>query len=287
MVTLDEGGFGGEFRSIFRPPPALERFVEHSWIQEHPRDIDGSSRSLRIIPDASPHLLLHVFRPSPEGPTRRPRLALVGPRTVYVDSPLVARRHTVGIRLRPGTLPLLTGLPASDLTDRSARLDEVAGCADPELRERIVDGLDPEASRLGMLAWLTETLTHSRDIDWRIRCAWQHVRSSGGVGSVRGLSEVTGISRRTLQNVVRAEVGLGPKRMSRIVRLQEALTRALSEPGRAWSTIATASGYCDQAHLIHDVQELLGESPERFRARGLVEGVADSYKRPDRDAATL
>lgn len=138
-----------------------------------------------------------------------------------------------------------------------------------------------------MLEWLASLFAGGPDIDWRVRQASKQMKVAGGTVSIHRVARAVGMSPRTLQHVIRTEVGLGPKRMSRIARLQAALARSLEAPHRTWSVIAGETGYCDQAHLIHDAHELLGETPGRFRARGLDSAVADSYKRPDCDPANL
>jgi AraC-like DNA-binding protein len=71
-----------------------------------------------------------------------------------------------------------------------------------------------------------------------------------------------GISERQLRRVVEAEVGYGPKRLGRVLRLRRALERVRS--GAELAEVAYSSGYADQAHFARDCRELAGVPPGRF-----------------------
>lgn len=72
-----------------------------------------------------------------------------------------------------------------------------------------------------------------------------------------------GTSRRTLQRVLRATLGLGPHDVARRIRLQE-VVRRLSAPGAHISTVASELGYVDQAHLANEFRTVTGVTPGRY-----------------------
>jgi hypothetical protein len=57
---------------------------------------------------------------------------------------------------------------------------------------------------------------------------------------------------------MRTWVGYGPKRFASIVRFQETLHRLEDAPGRSAATLATETGFFDQAHLTIDVTRFAG-----------------------------
>jgi transcriptional regulator GlxA family with amidase domain len=93
------------------------------------------------------------------------------------------------------------------------------------------------------------------------------VRSRGRT-SVDALAAGAGVSARHVERVFRDEVGLSPKRLARVVRLQEVLRRLGAAPDR-WVDVALDCGYADQAHLSRDFRELTGESPTRWSGSDL------------------
>jgi AraC-like DNA-binding protein len=62
------------------------------------------------------------------------------------------------------------------------------------------------------------------------------------------------------------DVGLSPKRALRIARLQRALA-GCQRLGAAWVDLAARCGFADQAHMVREFQDLLGESPTTWISR--------------------
>ena len=57
-----------------------------------------------------------------------------------------------------------------------------------------------------------------------------------------------------------------PKPFCRVLRFQRALTQAHAAVDVNWTDVALASGYCDQAHFIHDFRAFSGLTPTGYRA---------------------
>jgi hypothetical protein len=68
-----------------------------------------------------------------------------------------------------------------------------------------------------------------------------------------------GFSERQLRRRLLHGVGLGPKRLARIVRMQALL--AASPRHGSWARRAVDHGWYDEAHMVHDVTLLAGASP--------------------------
>jgi AraC-like DNA-binding protein len=77
---------------------------------------------------------------------------------------------------------------------------------------------------------------------------------------VQQLASRFDISERQLSRRFHAMVGTSLKRFARVARLGKAL--AARRRGCGWAEIAQACGFCDQAHMIHDFQLMVGQPPE-------------------------
>lgn len=167
------------------------------------------------------------------------------------------RTVTYGACLRPGALPHLTRLPSSDFTDQSIPVEAVFGTQGKLLMEQLGE-LASCRSALGTIAaFLAEVWTG------------QNRRASlplDGCNRVEQLAAQTGLPRRTLHSRLTQEVGLSPKRVLRIQRLHRAL-RLAQDRSSAWPQIAASSGFADQAHMIREFVDLLGETPTAWRQR--------------------
>lgn len=73
------------------------------------------------------------------------------------------------------------------------------------------------------------------------------------------LARELGVSERQLRRRVVSQVGYGPKRLARVLRLRRALTEARA--GAALAEAAIDAGYADQAHFTNDCRELAGLPP--------------------------
>jgi AraC-like DNA-binding protein len=77
---------------------------------------------------------------------------------------------------------------------------------------------------------------------------------------IGALAETIGCSRKHLVAQFRAQVGLPPKSVARILRYERA-EELLSRPGATPLDVAMACGYSDQSHLSREFRELAGTTP--------------------------
>src|SRR5262249_16751096 len=81
------------------------------------------------------------------------------------------------------------------------------------------------------------------------------------------LARSVGVTRRHLERQFKAQVGLSPKRLARIVRFHQAAQ--LLEHGTASSVeTAAACGYADQPHFSRETRGICGYPPGDHLLRG-------------------
>lgn len=252
MIILDQAGAGAGEARFFSPPSALRDFVEHFWVQKVPPSLVG--RAWRIVPDPNPHLIFVLSRKNSRMHTR---CNLVGPRSHFADVAMANRLLTCGARLRPGALPIFTRFPASDFTDRSVAVEDVFGARGTSLMEQLARLKFPIRA-VGVLSDFLnrEFASHSRVLQFPTE------RS----GRVKEMAATAGIPVRTLHSRMMQHVGLSPKRVIRIERLHRALVASQNRQA-GWAQVAANSGFADQAHLIREFRDLLGESPTAWNRR--------------------
>ena len=79
------------------------------------------------------------------------------------------------------------------------------------------------------------------------------------------------VSPRHLNRLMRTWVGYGPKRFASIVRFQETLSRLEQAPGRSAATLASETGFFDQAHLTTDLTRFAGATPRSLASSSVAE----------------
>lgn len=153
-----------------------------------------------------------------------------------------------GIRLRPGAFPALFGFAARELVDaRVPLVDLVPGAPSIDALARDAPTPDP----------LAEAAMRSRNI--------------------RDLQRHSGYSGRQLRRRLVTATGHGPKRLSRIGRMQAVLRAGR---GESWARTATEYGYFDEAHMANDISGLAGATPHTIE-------MAVSSKTPGRPHARM
>ena len=266
MVLLDHGGRDSGEVELLAPPPDVGRLVEHLWIQGS----HGAVTDWRVVADTSPHLIASVTEAAG---TRHLRVQVVGARTHAATVNVKNRVLTVGIRLRTGAVPVVTGSPAHELTDQAAPIDCV-------FRRAVLADLDlGHDAPPRVLAQELVRLVRRASSSQAIRPLLPKVR----LHTVRELADWLQTTPRSLRDRMYQEAGLSPKRLLRVLRLHAALHAAWRRDAsgashRSWAEIAYRAGYADQAHLTREVRALLGETPSAWRARG----SADSFKTSSR-----
>lgn len=252
MILLDQAGAGAGGARFFPPLPGQEPFIEYFWTQQTRSSPVG--RTWRIIPDANPYLIFVVSR---EDSRVHRRCLLVGPRSRFADVTMANRILTCGARLRPGALPLLTCLPASDFTDRSVPVEDVFGAYANLLIER----LDELKSAIPAIGMISDFLSHKWTDQNRVARF-----PFGPYTRVGDMAVQTGLPIRTLRSRLIQHIGLSPKRVIRIERLHRALVSS-QDRSIAWAEIAASSGFADQSHMIREFSDLLGEPPTGWSRR--------------------
>jgi AraC-like DNA-binding protein len=252
VVPLDNGGRDSGETDVFAPPADLEPLVEHVWIHSgaYPH------ADWRVVPDASAHLIATV---TARDRARRIRVALVGARSTAARVDVADRVLTVGVRLRPGVIAMLSGSSARDFVDRSIAVQEA-------LPSHLLAGLEigPDAPArviLRDLLHLVRRAASKRPFTPLLPEAMWHLRR------VDELATGLGTPSRSLLERAYRHVGLNPKRIQRVLRLHAALGAARCG-ARTWSEVAHAAGYADQAHFTREAKALLGEAPTSWAARG-------------------
>ena len=112
-------------------------------------------------------------------------------------------------------------------------------------------------------------LRHDHAVDAWIRSIEPDRRAAAAIEllrseTVEGVARELGISARQLRRNIVANVGLTPKTLQRVMRMQRFLDYA-SRRGELAAASADA-GYADQSHLTREVRALSGLTPARLLA---------------------
>jgi AraC-like DNA-binding protein len=152
-------------------------------------------------------------------------------------------------------------LPYDQVQARLLGAAMALGRADSELSQGLVDQLG--LALLG--AYVHAAAEHAAGgvVARAVRYMEQHLAEAGCLQNVH---EAVGVSRNTLINRFRAELGVTPSRHLWRLRAERGIAM-LSETGHTLAEIAEACGFGDQFHFSRLVKSLQGLSPRDLRRK--------------------
>jgi AraC-like DNA-binding protein len=253
----------------YRPGPPLASHVAYMWAL---RDVPVHSHE-RIVPSGTLELVvnlhedaLRIYDPSAQAWRRYSGAVVSGAyrRFFVIDT----RDHAsiIGVHFAPGgALPYLD-VPPGELADRHIDLEMLWGRSAVVLRERLCAAATA-ADRFAVLEdALLSRMQRSRPGHPAVPVALG--RLAQPAVTVSEVAAGVQLSRRRFVEVFTAEVGMTPKRLSRVLRFQRATALARRARTPDWGELAAACGYFDQSHLVHDVTEFTGTSPRQLGPAG-------------------
>ncbi|WP_418153861.1 helix-turn-helix domain-containing protein [Actinoalloteichus caeruleus] len=230
--------------SSYREHPATSLWpgLAVRWTQRVP---DGTRHHQLVLPDGAADVVVWDSGV----------VELVGPTMAPVVVGLAGGSRCRAIRVRPGALSAVFGVPASLLRDEVLPLDAVLSPA----AARELTGLalgEPGA------AGATRTRWAGSAPDPRVRRTVDRL-ARDPAARVERMAADLGVSGRQLRRLVLAHAGLGPKELHRTFRLHRFLRLAESphRQRRSLAGLAGEAGYADQAHLSREVRALSALSP--------------------------
>ncbi|UTW64722.1 helix-turn-helix transcriptional regulator [bacterium SCSIO 12741] len=193
-----------------------------------------------------------------------PRCFLIGQLTgPYVVEPT----GTTGIfmvRFHPnGFLPFTT-IPIHEMENTAVPLENLFGEKGREMGIQIIEAANQQERIERIEAFLLGRLSEVKTQDRIVNSTLDILATANGQLSINDLSEQANQSRRVLARKYSTSVGLSPKQLSKIIRLQSSLKSLLKTQNSKLTRVAHEHEYFDQAHFIKDFKEFTGLTPKEF-----------------------
>ena len=249
---------GAEIR-FHEAASALRSFVGCFWMISAERDA-----TICIVPDGSTAISIQIQPGQPSG------WLLRGPLVRPETRRYAAGATVIGVRLRPGVAFLLSGIAAHAIVGRSIRLTDVPQPS-PHTPMGCIDALQ---------RFLIERLEDA-NVHRVVAAATREIERAHGCLQVAQTAARCGVSRRHLNRLMRTWVGYGPKRFASIVRFQETLNQMERSPGRSAATLASETGFFDQAHLTTTLTRFAGATPRHLASSSVAEFSKTRCDDPD------
>jgi AraC-like DNA-binding protein len=256
-----------QYREI-SPPGVLAHFVRCIW---RLRGDPTAGPAEPIIPDGCAEIVINVGDPfirhtSDAASHRQPARLVAGQITRALTLEPSGRIDIWGIRFHPWCAATLLGVSGFELRDHVVSLDDVTRSLDSALAAVGDQRTEAAAERL-IVDVLTRHALNLRPPDAHVPRLIAFASASSDTLSVKALAREARVSARRIQMLFRDQVGLSPKQLLRVTRFQRALRFARTRPTLSWGRIPQLAGFYDQAHLIHDSNDIAGCTPRELVGR--------------------
>jgi AraC-like DNA-binding protein len=260
-------------------PPELNDVIRCVWTLRGPA-VSGAPPE-PIVPDGSVEVLINLgdtmeHRLDSGDFESQDRVVMAGQGTRPIVVRPTGRIEMIGIRLQPWASRAVIDLPSYELRDQIHALGGPVRTTFDSLACEVAD-IPDDTNRLDAVVRRLSRVARRGDAHIG-RAAVGMVREAETFPSVRQLAARIGVTMRTIQRVFANDVGMSPKTLLRIARVQRAIRIARQSPRLRWSSVAAHAGYHDQSHLIRDFRELAGSLPSEFvpRESGFTESMLET-----------
>ncbi len=257
---------------IFKPNSDLVNFVKCFWTLES--SIEKTPKRNTIVPDGTMKLIFHYgdlywHHPENENSFLQPRCFLIGQLTKpYIVEP-TGKTGTFVIRFHPNGFSPFTNIPIKKMENKPTPLKELFGHKGEKLEQEILNAKTTRQRINISETFLLELLKDQEVKDRIINSTIETILKYKGQLTVNELSKQVNLNRRMLTRKFSSDIGLSPKQLSKIVRLQTSLKSLLQKEKTKLTDLAYENEYFDQAHFIKDFKKFTGITPKEFYGENL------------------
>ncbi len=251
----------------FIPSKDLADFVMCYWTLES--SINDTPEINTIVPDGTMKLIFHygaTYRHHPKNtsPYLLPKCFLIGQLTrPYVVEP-TGETGTFMVRFHPNGFLPFTNQSIKTMENTAIPLKELFGKKGIEFETKILSAPNNEERIKITEDFLRHRLSDQKTLDTILTSAIETISTANGQIPIHEISDKLEVNRRNLVRKFSTNVGLSPKQLSKIIRLQASLKVLLNKKNSKLTEVAHNSEYFDQAHFIKDFKEFTGITPKEF-----------------------
>ncbi len=132
------------------------------------------------------------------------------------------------------------------------------------LEQKIIKAADTQKRIEIIERFLLDRLNNEKTIDNIVKTTIDTLIATSGSTPIKAILKDNLSKRRQLERKFQKQIGISPKQLGKVIRLQTALKRLLNRQSENFTEIAYESEYYDQAHFIKDFKEFTGTTPKEF-----------------------
>ncbi len=252
----------------FEPHSDLKSLVSCYWTLEVPKQ--AKPQKQRIVPDGCIEMAFILGNDikrytSGDDYILQPRAMVLG-QTIepfYIEP--TGYVNTFAIRFYPYGFANFVTEPIKNLANKETPIGQLFEEKKArELEEKIIEAKDTKLRIEIIESFLLERLNEKSTVENIVKTTVDALLSTNGNAQIKTILKDDLSKRRLLERKFVKEIGVSPKQLGKLIRLQSALKMLLNKETENLTNIAYQSDYYDQAHFIKDFKEFTGTSPREF-----------------------
>ena len=239
----------------FWPEGRLADFVDYFWVVQW-HFAAGESFVSENLPHPCVHLVYETHN-----------TALYGPIKGHFKKTLTGHKRAIGCRFRAGLFYPWLQRPVADIAGQQLDAGTVLSVSSRELETRLDQQPDIDRAISLFTDMLNQQLTTISDNHDQACLANRIVITIENDPELLKVEQVCArfqLSLRQLERLFHKYVGLTPKWVLRIYRLQQLANEIVNGQVTDWTELAHRLGYFDQAHCIRDFKQITGKTPSWY-----------------------
>ncbi|MEK8132530.1 helix-turn-helix domain-containing protein [Paenibacillus filicis] len=234
------------------PSAELAFFVKHYWIVRW--DLTGEEAYPQlVVPNPCVNL---VVEPG--------RTACFAPGKTTYSHLLQGQGCVFGVKFHPGGFYPFIKQPISELSGRPLGVEMVLSASGEELETAILGQPDEGAMVERMESYLQARLPMQDAQATFVQQVVERISEDRELTKVDTICHYFKVHKRTLQRLFDQYVGVSPKWVIRLSRLQNAAEAIDTGQHHDLLQLSMELGYHDQAHFIKDFKSVVGQTPDAY-----------------------
>lgn len=252
----------------FQPHKELETIVKYYWtLKVH---FDPENQKQKIIPDGCIEMTFNFGDKIKRFTSEleyllHPDAMVMGQRTKSYDILPNGDVDTFAICFYPHGFANFINTPLETIVDKEIPIAELFGKTEAdELEKQITDAATTEKRIEIIETFLLARLNEQSTISNIVKSTVDAILKTNGTKNISNILNNNLSKRRQLERYFKKQIGISPKQLSKVIRLQATLHMLINKKNETLTELAYENEYFDQNHFIKDFKELIGVTPKEF-----------------------
>jgi AraC-like DNA-binding protein len=256
----------------YEPAEELQPFLKCFWSLDAPAS--AAPERQRIVPDGCMEMIFHYGDSYKQYMSDgsfiiQPRYFVFGQITSPLEIEPTGSTGIIAARFHPDGFIPFSSYSIQLMENKAIALNELFIGEAILLEQNVLNSLTNE-ERIQIISNFLVARLHTSEVRDRVtQLSIDALLQLNGQMNVNELAEQLNINRRRLERKFSSAIGLSPKQLSKMIRLQNTLKMMGQKQFTSLTSLAYENGYYDQAHFIKDFKEFTGVSPKEFYAGNL------------------